>query len=180
MFIIFSGGSQNIEKHEHIKKFKEETGCTSVMIARAAEWNCSIFRKEGMLPLDEVITEYLKLAIEYDNSPSNSKYCIQNMLRELQETPRGKKFLACQTLEQIWYFFCKIIIKYLNSIEFYIPFIFISAIWNLDAYCREKKLEFQSKGIQDRWQVCPEALEPPNKKTKTQNILEGVMQKKVF
>lgn len=79
------------------------TGCTSVMLARAAEWNCSIFRKDGMLPMDTVIKEYLKLAVDYDNSPSNSKYCIQNILRELQETPRGRKFLECQTLEQIWY-----------------------------------------------------------------------------
>lgn len=79
------------------------SGCTSVMLARAAEWNCSIFRKDGMLPMDTVIKEYLKLAVDYDNSPSNTKYCIQNILRELQETPRGRKFLECQTLEQIWY-----------------------------------------------------------------------------
>lgn len=78
------------------------TGCKSVMIARAAEWNCSIFRKEGMLDMDQVIREYLKLAVQFDNSPSNTKYCVQNILRELQETPRGRKFLDCQTLEQIW------------------------------------------------------------------------------
>lgn len=79
------------------------TGCSSVMLARAAEWNCSIFRKDGLLPMDTVITEYLKLCVDYDNSPSNTKYCVQNILRELQETPRGRKFLECQTLEQIWY-----------------------------------------------------------------------------
>lgn len=72
------------------------------MIARAAEENCSIFRPEGKKDLDDVIKAYLKLAIDYDNSPSNTKYCVQNMLKELQETPRGKKFLECQTLEQIW------------------------------------------------------------------------------
>jgi tRNA-dihydrouridine synthase len=33
------------------QKFADDTGCTSVLIARAAEWNPSIFRKEGMLPL---------------------------------------------------------------------------------------------------------------------------------
>lgn len=73
------------------------------MLARAAEWNCSIFRKDGLLPMDTVITEYLKLCVDYDNSPSNTKYCVQNILRELQETSRGRKFLECQTLEQIWY-----------------------------------------------------------------------------
>lgn len=52
--------------------------------------------------MDTVIEEYLKLAVDYDNSPANTKYCVQNILRELQETPRGKQFLECQTLEQIW------------------------------------------------------------------------------
>lgn len=100
--VIANGGSKEIEKHKDIEKFRIETGCSSVMIARAAEWNCSIFRKEGLLPIDDVIKDYLKYCIDYDNSPSNTKYCVQNILRELQETPRGKAFLEAQTLEQIW------------------------------------------------------------------------------
>lgn len=100
--LFFSGGSKEIEKYNDVLKFRDITGCKSVMLARAAEWNCSIFRNEGMLPMDTVIEEYLKLAVDYDNSPSNTKYCIQNILRELQETPRGRQFLECQTLKQIW------------------------------------------------------------------------------
>lgn len=75
------------------------------MVARAAEGNSSIFCQDGLKDLDEVIVAYLKLAVDYDNSPSNTKYCVQNMLKELQETPRGKRFLECQTLEQIWLVF---------------------------------------------------------------------------
>ncbi|XP_034828139.1 tRNA-dihydrouridine(20) synthase [NAD(P)+]-like isoform X1 [Maniola hyperantus] len=154
--VIANGGSKEIEKYADIFKFKEMTGCTSVMLARAAEWNCSIFRKDGMLPMDTVIKEYLKLAVDYDNSPSNSKYCIQNILRELQETPRGRKFLECQTLEQI------------------------CAIWDLDSYCQEKQSEYQKNGIQGRWQVSPDELEPPNKKLKVEGInLDGVIKMKV-
>ena len=33
---------------------------------------------------------------------TQAKYTVQQMLRELQETPRGKQFLATQTLEEIW------------------------------------------------------------------------------
>lgn len=102
MFNISSGGSREILRYEDIQKFRNETGCSSVMIARAAQGNCSILSKEGLKELDDVIKEYLIYAIDYDNSPSNTKYCIQNMLKELQETPRGRKFLECQTLEQIW------------------------------------------------------------------------------
>ncbi|XP_063529174.1 tRNA-dihydrouridine(20) synthase [NAD(P)+]-like [Cydia strobilella] len=153
--VIANGGSKEIEKHSDIYKFKELTGCNSVMLARAAEWNCSIFRKEGLLPMDTVIKEYLKLAVDYDNSPSNTKYNVQNILRELQETPRGRQFLECQTLEQI----CD--------------------IWDLGQYCQEKQSQYQKMGIQGRWQVTTEDLEPPHKKQKVIDDLDGVQQMKV-
>lgn len=46
--VIANGGSRDIEKYEDILKFRKECGSSSVMIARAAEWNVSIFRKEGI------------------------------------------------------------------------------------------------------------------------------------
>ncbi|XP_013133632.1 PREDICTED: tRNA-dihydrouridine(20) synthase [NAD(P)+]-like isoform X2 [Papilio polytes] len=153
--VIANGGSKEIEKYTDILKFKEMTGCTSVMLARAAEWNCSIFRKEGLLPMDTVIKEYLKLAVDYDNSPSNTKYCVQNILRDLQETPRGRKFLECQTMDQI------------------------CAIWDLEEYCQEKQSNYQKMGIQGRWQVTPNELEPPYKKQKSDVLcLDDVTQMK--
>ncbi|XP_057328239.1 tRNA-dihydrouridine(20) synthase [NAD(P)+]-like [Microplitis mediator] len=129
--VIANGGSKEIEKYSDIEKFKKETACSSVMLARAAQWNCSIFRKEGLLPIDIVIKAYLKYAIDYDNSPSNTKYCVQNIIRELQETPLGKEFLKAQTLEQI----CE--------------------IWDMDDYCRLKFDQYQKKGFHGRFQVAP-------------------------
>lgn len=99
-----SGGSRDIEKYKDLEKFRSASGVSSVMIARAAQWNVSIFRKQGLLPLDEVISEYLKLAVIYDSPATNAKYCVQSMLRELQETPRGKIFLAAQSVYDIWYY----------------------------------------------------------------------------
>lgn len=100
--VIANGGSRDIEGFSDIRKFKEMCGASSVMVARAAEWNVTIFRPVGKLPLDDVIIEFLKLCIGYDNTSTNSKYCVQMMLRELQDSPRGKKFLETQTLEEIW------------------------------------------------------------------------------
>lgn len=100
--VIANGGSKDIEKYKDILKFKEDTGASSVMLARAAQWNCSIFRKQGLLPMEDIIKDYLRYAVDYDNAPSNTKYCVQNIIRDLQESPLGKKFLASQTLEQIW------------------------------------------------------------------------------
>jgi tRNA-dihydrouridine synthase 2 len=142
--VIANGGSREIEKYGDIIKFRKACGCSSVMIARTAEGNSSIFRKQGLLDLESVIVNYLKYAIDYDNSPSNTKYCIQNMLKELQETPRGKKFLECQTLEQI------------------------CAIWDMAEYCRTKQLKFHSQGILSRREVTPDMFSPKAKKIKTE------------
>ncbi|XP_076244192.1 dihydrouridine synthase 2 isoform X2 [Calliopsis andreniformis] len=116
------------ERPQHANQL---TGCNSVMLARAAEWNCSIFRKEGLLPMEDVIKSYIKYAVDYDNSPSNTKYCVQNILREQQESPLGKKFLNSRTMEQI----CD--------------------VWNLSDYCRAKRKEFDEKGLLGRSQASP-------------------------
>lgn len=58
--IFYSGGSERIiETYEDINKFRQLTNASSVMIARAAQWNMSVFRKEGILPMDTVIRDYL-------------------------------------------------------------------------------------------------------------------------
>lgn len=149
--VIANGGSREIESYNDIVRFRKETGCSSVMLARAAEWNCSIFRPNGKLPIDTVIEEYIKYSINYDNAPANSKYCIQNILRELQETPRGKKFLEAQTMEQI------------------------SSIWDLGKYCKEKQEELRGLGLITRRDVEPIAIEPRLKKPKLHQMENVVM-----
>jgi len=102
--VIANGGSKEVKVYEDIAKFRGETGASSVMLARAAMWNCSIVKPEGMLSLDAVLEDYIKYCVDYDNIFTYSKYTVQSMLRDQQETPRGKAFLECQTLEEI----CKI------------------------------------------------------------------------
>lgn len=100
--VIANGGSQSITRRHDILRFAQRCSTTSVMVARAAEWNCSVFRADGPLPLDDVIRRYLELSVRYDNSPSNTKYCVQMMLRSLQESPIGRRLLDSQTMQQIW------------------------------------------------------------------------------
>lgn len=45
--IIANGGSLDIKDLTDILKFKEDCGATSVMVARAAQQNVSVFRKGG-------------------------------------------------------------------------------------------------------------------------------------
>lgn len=130
--VIANGGSKDISTHQHIHRFRELCGASSVMIARAAQWNPSIFTNHPELePLDNVIKTFLKISVDYDNNQTNTKYSIQIMLRDLQESPRGKQFLECQTLEEI----CE--------------------IWSMGRYCRSKMLEFQDAGNQGRREVVP-------------------------
>ena len=99
--VIANGGSKEINNFSDIKDFCDRTNSCSVMIARAVMWNCSILRKEGFLPLDDVIRQFLRYAILYDNPFTYTKYAVQNMLRDLQESPRGKAFLETQTVREI-------------------------------------------------------------------------------
>lgn len=144
--VIANGGSKEILKYSDILKFKKECGVSSVMLARAAQWNVSIFRKDGLLPIDDVIKAYLKLSVDYDNAPHNSKYCIQGILRELQESELGRKFLDAQTLEQL----CD--------------------VWDLKDYCKTKQMEFQRKGMLTRRDVAPQSEEIENGETPAKKL----------
>lgn len=61
LLLIFSGGSHDhIQKHLDIEDFRQATAASSVMVARAAMWNPSIFLKDGLRPLEEVMQKYIR------------------------------------------------------------------------------------------------------------------------
>uniref|UniRef100_A0A8C7E8R7 Dihydrouridine synthase 2 n=1 Tax=Nothoprocta perdicaria TaxID=30464 RepID=A0A8C7E8R7_NOTPE len=100
--VIANGGSHDfIKEYMDIETFQKATGASSVMIARAAMWNPSIFRKEGLFPLKKVMQDYIKYAVRYDNHYTNTKYCLCQMLREQLETTQGKKLHAAQSAQEI-------------------------------------------------------------------------------
>lgn len=96
--VIANGGSSEIKCYDDISKFKSVTNASSVMIARSAMKNVSIFNKhKPILDVDQLIIDYLKLAIQYDNNAINSKYCIQQILGNLQEIGKGKQLMGKTT-----------------------------------------------------------------------------------
>ncbi|KAK1937176.1 tRNA-dihydrouridine(20) synthase [NAD(P)+]-like [Phytophthora citrophthora] len=66
--------------HEDIDKLRKISGASSFLIARGALANPSIFRKEGRLPVGEVVRDYLKAAAETDNVYQNTKYNVMRMI----------------------------------------------------------------------------------------------------
>ncbi|GCC33895.1 hypothetical protein chiPu_0012366 [Chiloscyllium punctatum] len=100
--VIANGGSQEIIKeYSGIEEFQRVTNASSVMVARAAMWNPSVFRKDGLLPTETVLKEYLTYAIKYDSHYTNTKYCLCQMLREKLESAQGKKLHAAQSNKEI-------------------------------------------------------------------------------
>ncbi|KAM9352167.1 tRNA-dihydrouridine(20) synthase [NAD(P)+]-like [Symphorus nematophorus] len=100
--VIANGGSLDLVKtNADIEEFRKATGASSVMLARAAMWNASVFSKQGLLPVEKVMEEYLKYAIRYDNNAFNTKYCLCQMLRDKVESPLGKQVQAAQTNAEI-------------------------------------------------------------------------------
>lgn len=49
-----------------IEDFRAATGTSSVMLARAAMWNVSVFSKQGLFPVEKVMEEYLKYVSIFD------------------------------------------------------------------------------------------------------------------
>ncbi|KAI8580756.1 hypothetical protein K450DRAFT_235800 [Umbelopsis ramanniana AG] len=72
----------DVFEYGDIQKLKDHTNVSSAMIARGAEYNPSIFRKEGKLPVVDVIKAYLKKCVEVNNLPQNTKYCMLSMDKE--------------------------------------------------------------------------------------------------
>ncbi|XP_076808742.1 tRNA-dihydrouridine(20) synthase [NAD(P)+]-like isoform X1 [Clavelina lepadiformis] len=100
--VIANGGSvEYIQSFADIQKFKEATNASSVMIARSAQYNCSVFRREGVLPTQQVIKDYLEFAVNYDNHYINCKYCLLEVMHDCQESEKGVKLRSAVSLQEI-------------------------------------------------------------------------------
>lgn len=54
-----------MKTNSDIKVFRQATGASSVMLARAAMWNASVFSEGGPFPLERVMEDYLKYVRVY-------------------------------------------------------------------------------------------------------------------
>lgn len=100
-----------------METIKSLSGCSSVMLARPALLNCSIFKPDGkMAPLTEVIQDYLRQCIRFDSIYQNAKYTVMEMITKRRhpdhlkesiriELPKGSpgmpEVTAAKTLQQL-------------------------------------------------------------------------------
>ncbi|VDN28946.1 unnamed protein product [Gongylonema pulchrum] len=100
--IIANGSSNTVKEYADIAKFREQSGASSVMLARRALTSPSIFRPEGLATNEEEICDFLKLACKYDENFTATKYVVQRMLGSKQESdPRGRQTVMAASVLDI-------------------------------------------------------------------------------
>uniref|UniRef100_A0A7S3LTN9 DUS-like FMN-binding domain-containing protein n=1 Tax=Palpitomonas bilix TaxID=652834 RepID=A0A7S3LTN9_9EUKA len=82
--IILNG---DVYSREDISAVKELTGASSVMIARGALKNPSIFRREGMLEQEESIHDYVKYCVRHGENYQHMKYIMMQYMVETKKEP---------------------------------------------------------------------------------------------
>ncbi|KAK5581409.1 hypothetical protein RB653_001441 [Dictyostelium firmibasis] len=97
----------DIFENSDIEKIRKQTRVDSIMIARGAVKNVSIFSKPSPVDLKQIIQEYLEIAYQTNNSPVNTKYVINSMLNENNiTTNKEAKAMASardyDTITKIW------------------------------------------------------------------------------
>jgi hypothetical protein len=73
----------------------------SVMVARGAQWNPSVFNPNGMLPVYDMMNQYLSLAKQYDNHFSNTKYTLCKMQSTHVKGAASHLIARCKSYEQL-------------------------------------------------------------------------------
>lgn len=106
--LIANGESNNIKTYDDMMKFRIESKASSVMIARAAMLNPGIFRNMKIsdnvsesADIRQVVEEYLKFCVIYDNHPSNVKYSLQRFMSFKSDFGKPIRFHEAKNLKEI-------------------------------------------------------------------------------
>ncbi|PIN16462.1 tRNA-dihydrouridine(20) synthase (NAD(P)(+)) [Handroanthus impetiginosus] len=93
----------DIFEYEDFERIKVATGASSVMVARGALWNSSIFSPKGKLPWEDVKREYVRKSILWDNDVKSTKHTLKEMIMHYSclELPEGKAVIKSETLADL-------------------------------------------------------------------------------
>ena len=92
----------DVKDRDEALQLAQEYGVDGGMIATAAEANSSCFRTKeegGLLPWREVVTEYMKTALEVENKWGNTKFLLSQLMPGKAEA--FKKVAACMSYRQV-------------------------------------------------------------------------------
>lgn len=94
--VIANGDVFNYADFERIKV---ATGASSVMVARGALWNASIFSPKGKLPWEDVKREYVRKSILWDNDIKSTKHTLKEIIMHYSclELSEGKGVIKSES-----------------------------------------------------------------------------------
>ncbi|KAL8472775.1 hypothetical protein ACS0TY_029198 [Phlomoides rotata] len=97
----------DVFEYEDFDRIKVATGASSVMAARGALWNASIFSPKGKLPWEDVKREYIRKSILWDNDLKSTKHTLKEMImhHSCLELPEGKGINKSETLADLARFY---------------------------------------------------------------------------
>ncbi|XP_024381936.1 uncharacterized protein [Physcomitrium patens] len=93
----------DVFEYSDFQRIKDATGAASVMVARGAMWNVSVFRPEGKHFWEDVKREYVRKCIEWDNDVRWTKHTLKEMIQyhSCLEFAEGKAMYRCKTLADV-------------------------------------------------------------------------------
>ncbi|XP_065028968.1 uncharacterized protein LOC135652148 isoform X2 [Musa acuminata AAA Group] len=93
----------DVFEYEDFGRMKNATGASSIMVARGALWNASIFSAKGKLPWDDIKREYVRKSILWDNDIKSTKQTLKEMImhHSCLELAEGKAVIKSETIEDL-------------------------------------------------------------------------------
>ncbi|GMY12025.1 tRNA-dihydrouridine(20) synthase [NAD(P)+]-like [Fagus crenata] len=93
----------DVFEYDDFRRIKDATGASSVMVARGALWNASIFSPEGKVPWEDVRREYIRKSILWDNDIKSTKHTLKEMIMHYSslELPEGKAMIKSESLADL-------------------------------------------------------------------------------
>ncbi|KAH9664183.1 Aldolase-type TIM barrel family protein [Citrus sinensis] len=93
----------DVFEYDDFQRIKTATGASSVMAARGALWNASIFSSQGKLHWEDVKREYVRKSILWENDVKSTKHTLKEMIMHYSslELPEGKAIIKSETLADI-------------------------------------------------------------------------------
>ncbi|KAJ7943810.1 tRNA-dihydrouridine synthase [Quillaja saponaria] len=93
----------DVFEYEDFERIKDVTGASSVMVARGALWNASIFSAKGKVLYEDVKREYIRKSILWDNDIKSTKHTLKEMIMHYSslELPEGKAVIKSESLADL-------------------------------------------------------------------------------
>ncbi|KAJ0040930.1 hypothetical protein Pint_27789 [Pistacia integerrima] len=93
----------DVFEHDDFQRIKSATGASSVMVARGALWNASMFSPGGKLHWEDVKREYVRKSILWDNDIKSTKHTLKEIIMHYSclELPEGKAVIKSETLADL-------------------------------------------------------------------------------